>query len=135
MNEKRMLETADTLKRLRDRKDELQARLKEVQARIDETEAQLVEMMTTEECTGFDRSGFRFSLVIREYPGAIPEEKEELYAQMRSHGFEHLFTINPMTLQSTIKELKANNDDVLPEWLEGLVKIYEHPGIRVSRSE
>ena len=43
MNEKRMLETADTLKRLRDRKDELQARLKEVQARIDETEAQLVE--------------------------------------------------------------------------------------------
>ena len=105
MNEKRMLETADTLKRLRDRKDELQARLKEVQARIDETEAQLVEMMTTEECTGFDRSGFRFSLVIREYPGAIPEEKEELYAQMRSHGFEHLFTINPMTLQGTIKEL------------------------------
>lgn len=81
------------LKRLRDRKDELQARLKEVQARIDETEAQLVEMMTTEECTGFDRSGFRFSLVIREYPGAIPEEKEELYAQMRSHGFEHLLLI------------------------------------------
>ena len=30
MNEKRMLETADALKRLRDRKDELQAELKEV---------------------------------------------------------------------------------------------------------
>ena len=91
--ESQQLASQDTLKRLRDRKDELQARLKEVQARIDETEAQLVEMMTTEECTGFDRSGFRFSLVIREYPGAIPEEKEELYAQMRSHGFEHLLLI------------------------------------------
>lgn len=47
-------------------------------------------MMTDEECTGFDRNGIRFSLVIREYPGAVPEEKEELYRRMRAHGLECL---------------------------------------------
>ena len=74
MSESRMLHTADTLKALRDKKNELQAQLKEVQAQIDDTEAALIEMMTTEECSGFDRSGSRFSLVIKEYPGAVPEE-------------------------------------------------------------
>lgn len=134
MTEKRMLAAADTLKALRDEKTTLQDQLKAVQADIDTVEAELVELMTNEECTGFDRSGFRFSLVIREQPGAIPEEKEELYRRMKENGFEHLFTINAQTLSGTIKELKANNDDVLPEWLEGLVRVYEHPGIRVAKS-
>lgn len=53
---------------------------------------------------------------------------------MREHGFEHLFTINPMTLSGTVKELKANNDDMLPDWLEGLVSIYEQTSISVRKS-
>ena len=134
MSESRMLETADALKVLRDKKSALQAELKDVQAEIDETEHTLIEMMTNEECTGFDRNGVRFSLVIKELPGAVPEEKEALYAQMRAHGFDHLFTINTMTLSATVKELKANNDDILPDWLEGLIQIYEQPSIRVSKS-
>ena len=134
MNEKSMLAAADTLKALRDEKADLQAKLKTVQEGIDTVEAELIQLMTDEECTGFDRNGSRFSLVIREFPGAVPEEKEELYRRMRAHGFEHLFTINPMTLSGTIKELKANNDDTLPDWLEGVIKIFEQPSIRVSRS-
>lgn len=129
-----MLTTADDLKALRDKKNELQAQLKAVQEELDTKEAELIECMTNAECTGFDRNGTRFSLVIREYPGAIPEEKEELYRRMKAHGFEHLFTINTMTLQGTLKELKANNDDVLPEWLDDVVKIFEQPSIRVSKS-
>ena len=56
MSESRMLETADALKVLRDKKSALQAELKDVQAEIDETEHNLIEMMTNEECTGFDRN-------------------------------------------------------------------------------
>ena len=134
MSEKSMLAAADTLKALRDEKTELQAKLKEVQESIDTVEAELIQYMTDEECTGFDRNGSHFSLVIREYPGAVPEEKEELYRRMREHGFEHLFTINVQTLSGTIKELKANNDDVLPDWLEGVIQIYEEPNIRVTKS-
>lgn len=135
MNEKSMLTTADTLKALRDEKTALQDKLKEVQENIDAVEAELIRYMMDEECSGFDRNGLRFSLVIREFPGAVPEEKEELYRRMRAHGFEHLFTINPMTLSGTIKELKSNNDDMLPDWLEGVIKVFEQPSIRVSRSK
>ena len=70
----------------------------------------------------------------KEFPGAVPEEKEELYRRMREHGFDHLFTINTMTLGATVKELKANNDDILPDWLEGVIQIYEQPSIRVAKS-
>ena len=135
MNETSMLLAADRLKTLRDEKAELQARLKDVQESIDSVEAELIQHMTDEECTGFDRNGIRFSLVIREYPGAVPEERDELYRRMRSHGFEHLFTINTNTLGATVKELKANNDDHLPDWLEGVIQIYEQPSIRVSKAK
>ena len=135
MTENTMLTAADRLKILRDQKTELQAQLKTVQERIDAAEAELIQMMTDEECTGFDRNGIRFSLVIKEYPGAVPEEKEELYRRMRSHGFDHLFTINTQTLSATVKELKANNDDTLPDWLEGVIRIFEQPSIRVSKSK
>ena len=135
MSETSMLLAADRLKTLRDEKAELQARLKDVQESIDSVEAALIQYMTDEECTGFDRNGVRFSLVIREYPGAVPEERDELYRRMRSHGFEHLFTINTNTLGATVKELKANNDDQLPDWLEGVIQIYEQPSIRVSKAK
>ena len=134
MNEHRMLELADQLKELRDRKSAAQAELKEIGAEIDEVEASLIEIMTAEECTGFKRGNNTFSLVVKEYPGAVPDCKEELYAQMKKHGFEHLFTINTQTLSATVKELKANNDDILPEWLDGLVSIFEQTSIRVTKS-
>ena len=94
MNEVSMLAAADTLKALRDEKSDLQAKLKDVQKRIDAVEAELIQLMTDEECTGFDRNGSRFSLV-----------------------------------------LKANNDDVLPDWLEGVIQVFEQPSIRVSKSK
>lgn len=135
MNEKRMLELADQLKNLRELKAELQADVKDVTAKIDAVEASLIEIMTAEECTGFKRGNSTFSLVVKEFPGAVPECKEELYAQMKEHGFEHLFTINSQTLSATVKELKANNDDTLPDWLDGLISIYEQPSIRVSKTK
>ena len=134
MNDNRMLELADQLKELRDRKSAAQAELKEIGAEIDAVESALIEIMTAEECTGFKRGGSTFSLVIKEYPGAVPECKEQLYAQMKKHGFEHLFTINTQTLSATVKELKANNEDTLPEWLEGLVSIFEQASIRVTKT-
>ena len=135
MENSNMLLLADRFKELRDKKAALQDELKALQAELDQAEAALVEALTTEECSGFKRNGFGFSLVVKEYPGAIPELKAELYDAMKKHGFEHLFTINPMTLSGTVKELKSNNDDVLPDWLEGLVRIYEQPSITVRKSK
>lgn len=134
MDDKSMMSLADRLITLREMKDATQAGLKDINEQIDEVQAQLIEAMTSQECTGFKHDGKTFSLVIKEYPGAVPENKQELYDAMREHGFEHIFTINPMTLSGTVKELKANNDDILPDWLEGLVSIYEQTSISVRKS-
>lgn len=129
-----MMKLADRLTTLREMKDATEAGLKDIKQQIEEVQAQLIEVMTSQECTGFKHDGKTFSLVIKEFPGAVPENKQELYDAMREHGFEHLFTINPMTLSGTVKELKANNDDILPDWLEGLVSIYEQTTISVRKS-
>jgi hypothetical protein len=134
MEDNQMLELADKLKELKDLKASMEADLKDVNADIADIEMQLIDVMTSAEVSGFKHSGSTFSLVIREFPAAVPERKEELYDTMKRHGFEHLFTINPMTLQGTVKELKENNDDVLPEWLDGLIKIAEKPSVRVTKS-
>lgn len=135
MEEKRMLELADKLKELRDLKAEQEAELKSTNGDIADVESELIAIMTAEECGGFKRNGVTFSLVVREFPSAIPECKEELYDTMKAHGFEHLFTINTQTLQATVKELKANNENMLPEWLDGLIQIAEKTAIRVAKSK
>jgi len=92
MQEKRMLELADQLKSLRELRAELQADVKEVTAKIDAVEASLIEIMTAEECTGFKRGNNTFSLVVKEYPGAVPECKEELY-DARSRAASSVHTV------------------------------------------
>jgi hypothetical protein len=36
-------------------------------------------------------------------------------------------------LSATLKELKSNNEDILPEWLDGLVQITEKASIQVRK--
>jgi hypothetical protein len=133
MTETKMLELADQLKELRDKKADLDFEIKALNQQIDGVEIDLIQEMTTEECESFKRNGVMFCLVNKEYPAAIPEMKGELYDVMKKRGFEHLFTINSQTLQATLKELKANNDDVMPEWLDGLVQVAEKQTIQVRR--
>ena len=133
MTETKMLELADQLKKQRDEKNGLDFNLKELNKEIELTEQELIQQMTTEECESFKRNGVTFSLVKKEYPSAVPEKKSELYDIMKEQGFEHLFTINTQTLSATLKELKANNEDILPEWLDGLVQITEKASIQVRK--
>jgi hypothetical protein len=71
--------------------------------------------------------------VIKEYPVAEPERKDELYKVMKKQGFEDLFTINTNTLSGTIRDLKENNEGVLPDWLEGLIKFGEKSTIQIRK--
>ena len=71
--------------------------------------------------------------MIKEYPAAEPERKQELYKVMKEQGFEDLFTINSNTLSATVRDLKENNDGALPEWLDGLIKIAEKTTIQIRR--
>lgn len=133
MDENKRFELAEFLRELRVRKHDLEEQVKGINAEIDGVQAELIQDLIDNESTGFNYKGYNFSLVVKEYPAAEPERKDELYTVMRERGFEDLFTINSNTLSATIKDLKENNDGVLPAWLEGLIKIAEKPSIQIRR--
>ena len=134
MNTK-LLELSDRLKELRTQKSDLEREVKGINEEIDGVTTEMIDLMTTEELTSFNRNGTTFSLVTQEYPAPEPERKGELWEVMKKNGFEDLFTINSQTLSATVKELIAANEGVLPEWLGGLIKIAEKNSIRVAKSK
>ena len=134
MNTK-LLELYDRLKELRTQKSDLEREVKSINEEIDGVTTEMIDLMTTEELTSFNRNGTTFSLVTQEYPAPEPERKGELWEVMKKNGFEDLFTINTQTLSATVKELIAANEGILPEWLDGLIKIAEKNSIRVAKSK
>lgn len=134
MNTK-LLELSDRLKELRTTKSDLEREVKGINEEIDGITTEMIDLMTTEELTSFNRNGTTFSLVTQEYPAPEPERKGELWEVMKKNGFEDLFTINSQTLSATVKELIAANEGILPEWLDGLIKIAEKNSIRVAKSK
>ena len=134
MNTK-LLELSDRLKELRMQKSDLEREVKGINEEINGVTTEMIDLMTTEELTSFNRNGTTFSLVTQEYPAPEPERKGELWEVMKKNGFEDLFTINSQTLSATVKELIAANEGVLPEWLDGLIKIAEKNSIRVAKSK
>ena len=134
MNTK-LLELSDRLKELRMQKSDLEREVKGINEEIDGVTTEMIDLMTTEELTSFNRNGTTFSLVTQEYPAPEPERKGELWEVMKKNGFEDLFTIHSQTLSATVKELIAANEGILPEWLDGLIKIAEKNSIRVVKSK
>lgn len=130
-----LLTLSDKLKELRAEKSDLESKAKSVNEEIDGVQMQMIDLMTTEELTSFNRNGTTFSLVTQSYPAPEPERKGELWEAMKENGFEDLFTINSQTLSATVKELMANNEGNLPEWLDGLIKIAEKNSIRMAKSK
>ena len=133
MDENKRFELAEFLKELRDQKTELEARVKGLNAEIESITAELIADLIENESTGFNHKGFNYSLVVKEYPAAEPERKDELYAAMKERGFEELFTINTNTLSATVRDLKENNDGQMPEWLDGLIKVAEKATIQIRK--
>lgn len=128
-------ELLEFLIELRDNKFDLESKLKGLNGEIDSLEQELIEDMLENEDASFNHKGVTCSLVHREFVSPEVDSKDDLWTAMRNQGFEHLFTINSQTLSGTIKELKINNDDQLPEWLDGLVKITEKPSIRLTKGK
>ena len=133
MDENKRFELAEFLKELRDKKHDLEEQVKGVNGEIESIQAELIQDLIDNESTGFNFKGYNYSLVVKEYPAAEPERKDELYAVMKSQGFEDLFTINSNTLSATVKDLKENNDGQLPEWLTGLIKVGEKATIQIRK--
>lgn len=63
--------------------------------------------------------------------------KEALFDVLRANGYGDLITetINAGSLSSFVKEQIAENEDVLPGWLDGLVNVSDtvNVGVRKAR--
>jgi hypothetical protein len=136
-NESWLFVLSDQLKALRDEKDILEDTLKDLKVRIDKTEYELSERMAQEEMPSFTRAGTTFYLSTKSYASAVAENKAELHAALKENGYAELVyeTVNANSLSSFVRELREENDDVLPEWLDGLVNVYDKTTVGLRKAK
>ena len=127
---------ADQLRELKETKKYAEQELKEITAEIDRVDAALAELMVTSETQNFTRSGTMFCLTSTTRASAAAGRKEELFTALRSAGFGDLVyeTVNANSLSAFVKEQTAENEDVLPQWLDGLVNVFEKTTVGVRKA-
>lgn len=136
MDSEKMFEMADRLRGLRDEKAELEKWMKEINGEIDETDFRLSELMAETETQNFTRAGMMFCLTSKTRASAAAGRKEELFAALRGEGFGDLVyeTVNANSLSAFVKEQIEENGDVLPEWLDGLVNVFEKTSVSLRKA-
>ena len=134
--EERLFEWADKLKALRDRKEELEAELKQVNMDIDNADWHLSNLMAETETQNFTRAGTMFCLTTKTRASARAGQKDELFAALRGEGYGDMITetVNANSLSSFVKEQIAENGDALPDWLDGLVSVFEKTTVGVRKA-
>lgn len=135
-NSEKMFELADRLKALRDEKKDTEQRVKELNAALDETDSALAQLMTDTETQNFTRSGTMFCLTNTTRASATADRKDELFKALRAEGYGGLVyeTVNANSLSAFVREQISENGDVLPDWLEGLVSVFEKTTVGVRKA-
>jgi len=136
MSNNAMFELADRLKELREAKKAVEEELKSINAEIDDVEYRLSELMISSETQNFTRAGTMFCLSTITRASAAAGMKEELFDTLRSKGFGELIyeTVNANSLSAFVKEQIAENGDELPDWLKGLVNVFEKTTVTVRKA-
>ena len=132
-----MFNLSDRLKALKENKKELETTLKNVNEKILEVEGALAELMTLNETQNFTRSGTMFSLTTSTKASAKAGRREELYTALKNAGYGDLVveTVNPSSLSAFVKEQISENGEALPEWLDGLVNVFEKTSISLRKTK
>ena len=132
-----MFELADRLKELRERKAELADETKANNAEIEQAEYDLSQLMAQTETQSFQRAGMLFYLTTKTYASADKEHKDELFDVLRNEGYGSLITetVNANSLSAFVKEQMSENDDVLPDWLEGKVNVFDKVTVALRKTK
>lgn len=122
-----MFELADRLKTLKEEKKQKELELRNISDMLTEIEAALAEFMTLNETPNFTYGGTSFSLWTNLKALAVSGKKDELYNLLKNEGYGSLVveTVNPSSLSAFIKEQISENENELPECLDGLINIFE----------
>ncbi len=131
-----LFDLADRLRALRDAKADAEQQLKQINAEIDEVDYRLSELMAESETQNFTRSGTMFCLTTKTRASATAGRKDELFSALRGEGYGDLVyeTVNANSLSAFVKEQIAENGDVLPAWLDGLVNVFEKTSVSLRKA-
>lgn len=137
MNDNPMFALADKLKTLRERKTALEAETKEIAALIDEADYQLSGLMAETETQNFTRAGTMFFLKTTTRASAAAGYKDKLFTALKDKGYGSLVseTVNANSLSSFVKEQIEENNDALPDWLSGLVNVFDKTTVGVRNAK
>ena len=132
-----MFMLADKLKELKERKNELAEETKENNEEIEKVEYKLSQLMAESETQSFQRAGTLVYLCTKVYASAEKDKKDELYQALKDEGYGSLITetINANSLSAFVKEQMADNDDVLPEWLDGKVNVFDKVTVGMRKTK
>ena len=132
----KMFELADRLKSLRDMKKEAEQHLEAVNTELTEVDAMLAQLMIDSETQNFTRSGTMFCLTNTTRASAMADRKEDLFEVLRAEGYGGLIyeTVNANSLSAFVREQISENDDILPDWLNGLVNVFEKTTVGVRKA-
>ena len=127
---------ADELRELKETKKRLEDELKTVGLEIDRVDAVLAQRMVDAETQNFTRNGTMFCLISTTRASAAAGRKDELFEALREAGYGDLVyeTVNANSLSAFVKEQTAENEDVLPQWLDGLVNVFEKTTVGVRKA-
>lgn len=136
METNRLFELADELKALREKKAELDDALAQVKIEIDNTDWHLAQLMAEMELPNFTRAGKQFYLTNKSMASAEAHKKPELYSALKVNGYGDMVyeTVNANTLTSFVKEQMSENEGELPEWLDGLVRVFPKTTVAVKNA-
>lgn len=134
--ENKMFQLADRLRELKEAKKQAEQQVKDINSEIDKIDYTLSELMAESETQSFTRSGTMFFLTTTTRASALSEKKTELYEVLREKGFGDLVyeTVNANSLSAFVKEQTVENEDLLPDWLDGLVKVFEKTSVGVRKT-
>ena len=127
---------ADQLRELKETKKRLEDELKTVGLEIDSVDADLAQRMADAETQNFTRNGTMFCLTSTTRASATAGRKDELFEALREAGYGDLVyeTVNANSLSAFVKEQTTENGDALPEWLDGLVTVFEKTTVGVRKA-
>ena len=136
MQSEELFALADALRELKDTRKRLEDELKAVGLEIDRVDAALAEQMIATETQNFTRNGTMFCLTSTTRASMTAGRKEELFDALRTAGYGDLVyeTVNANSLSAFVKEQTTENGDTLPEWLNGLVTVFEKTTVGVRKA-
>ena len=103
---------------------------------MDMLDNRLYTLLAVAETQNFTRAGTTFFLSTKTRASAKAGRKDELFDALRANGYGDLITetVNASSLSSFVKEQIAENAEALPDWLDGLVNVFEKTTVGVRKA-